>query len=395
MSTMSKGRGKLYTHLLEDKNIKRWYNNVARGSVITADIYLRRLGKFCKDYKVTPQKLLRLNEKNIYNLLLDAVSDLEEKEKAGKYIAHLVTTVKSWLEHNGKTITRKIKITGTTKTPTLKKERTPAQPELKKIFMTANSQVRVACALLAYSGLRIQSIGNYKGNDGLQICDIPELEIKDKNVKFNKIPILVRVRSELSKAGHHYFTFLCEEGCEYLREYLLERMRKGEKITENIAIVTPKIQTKTFISSSNVGDMIRKALRKTGFQWRPYVLRSYFDTQLMLAESKGLVIRDYRTFWMGHKGDIEHTYTTNKGRLQNQVVEDMREAYARSQEFLQTKTPDLPKEKEIKRMFIMELLKVAGYTEKEIEKMKTDNLSDDDVKKVIRDRLLGVKYSQP
>jgi len=31
---------------------------------------------------------------------------------------------------------------------------------------------------------------------------------------------------------------------------------------------------------------------------RAYVLRSYFDTQLMLAESKGLVIRDYRQFWM-------------------------------------------------------------------------------------------------
>jgi hypothetical protein len=30
---------------------------------------------------------------------------------------------------------------------------------------------------------------------------------------------------------------------------------------------------------------------------------------------------------MGHKGDIEHTYTTNKGVLPPNVVEDMREAY--------------------------------------------------------------------
>ena len=28
----------------------------------------------------------------------------------------------------------------------------------------------------------------------------------------------------------------------------------------------------------------------------PYVLRAYFDTQLMLAESKGLVLEDYRSF---------------------------------------------------------------------------------------------------
>lgn len=37
---------------------------------------------------------------------------------------------------------------------------------------------------------------------------------------FNKIPTMVIVRSELSKAGHQYFTFLSEEGYEYLKDYL-------------------------------------------------------------------------------------------------------------------------------------------------------------------------------
>lgn len=49
----------------------------------------------------------------------------------------------------------------------------------------------------------------------------------------------------------------------------------------------------------------------------------------MLAESKELVLRDYRQFWMGHKGDMEARYTTNKGRLPNEVIEDMRKAYER------------------------------------------------------------------
>ena len=44
----------------------------------------------------------------------------------------------------------------------------------------------------------------------------------------------------------------------------------------------------------------------------------------MLAESKGLVLRDYRQFWMGHKGDIENRYTTNKQKLPETVIEDMR-----------------------------------------------------------------------
>jgi hypothetical protein len=32
-----------YLHLLEDPEVKRWHQNVARGSRITADVYLRRL----------------------------------------------------------------------------------------------------------------------------------------------------------------------------------------------------------------------------------------------------------------------------------------------------------------------------------------------------------------
>ena len=43
----------------------------------------------------------------------------------------------------------------------------------------------------------------------------------------------------------------------------------------------------------------------------------------MLAESKGMVLRDYRQFWMGHKGDIENRYTTNKQKLPESVIEDM------------------------------------------------------------------------
>jgi DNA modification methylase len=90
------------------------------------------------------------------------------------------------------------------------------------------------------------------------------------------------------------------------KEYLVERIRSGENLTKRSSILGPKTTAKRFISTTYIGDTIRKAIRKAGFSWQPYVLRSYFDTQLMLAESKGHLLRDYRTLWMGHKGDIEH-----------------------------------------------------------------------------------------
>ncbi|MDH3362022.1 MAG: hypothetical protein OEL56_06535 [Nitrosopumilus sp.] len=69
---------------------------------------------------------------------------------------------------------------------------------------------------------------------------------------------------------------------------------------------------------------------------RPYVLRAYFDTQLLLAESHGKMTHAYRQFFMGHKGDIEDRYTTNKGRLTDEMIADMRRAYMDSQQFLCT-----------------------------------------------------------
>jgi hypothetical protein len=199
---------------------------------------------------------------------------------------------------------------------------------------------------------------------------------------------MVVVRRELSKAGHQYFTFLSEEGCEYLKNYLEERMMEGEKISAESPIITPKLRMKPFIRTVNIGDIIREALRRAGFPWRPYVLRAYFDTQLMLAESKGLVLRDYRQFWMGHKGDIENRYTTNKCRLPESVIEDMREAYRRSQDYLQTIRPEAGREKLVEE-FRRQLLLVAGFTPKEVDEINIASLSDDEFQDMVRRRLMG------
>jgi len=144
---------------------------------------------------------------------------------------------------------------------------------------------------------------------------------------------------------------------------LEERIREEEEITKDSPIITPKLRMKLFIRAVNIGDIIRGAIRGAGFPWRPYVLRSYFDTQLMLAESKGLVLRDYRKFWMGHKGDIENRYTANKARLPESVIENMREAYKRSHDYLQTTKPETTEEK-LKEAFRKQLLLVAGFNER-------------------------------
>ncbi|MHB8602818.1 MAG: hypothetical protein ACYC6W_03165 [Nitrosotalea sp.] len=59
-----------------------------------------------------------------------------------------------------------------------------------------------------------------------------------------------------------------------------------------------------------------------------------FDTQLLISESRGKIAHDFRVFFMGHKGSIEAKYTTNKSILSKLLTDEMREAFRKSQEFL-------------------------------------------------------------
>lgn len=377
-----------HRHLLGDRTAKRWYDNLARGSEITADVYLRRLGAFCEENRLTPATLASMSSRKIEDLLMDYVT-AKEKKHAGSYLQTTIKVVKSWLNYNDVELRHKIKIRGVNETPTLKEERVPTKEELRRILLSASKQARVASILLAHGGLRPESIGDYRGRDGVTVRDLPELKIGGGEVNFEVIPAKVIVRPNLSKARHQYFTFLTEEACGYLKDYLEERTRNGEKLSPDSAIVRPKVAKKPFIRTVNIGDMMRLAIRKAGYPWRPYVLRSYFDTQLMLAESKGLVLRDYRMFWMGHKGDIENRYTTNKHRLPESVIEDMREAYKRSQDYLQTTKGEIGEEK-IKEAFKKQLLAVAGLSEEEVAKYDLANMTDEELHNLVRQRLLGV-----
>lgn len=386
-------RGEKYLKLLDNKDVKRWFENVARGSKITADVYLRRLGYFCTEYKVTPSQLVKMKDKVRYSLFMDMVTDLESKGKAGSYVHSIIKALKSWLSYHDPLLAMKlkIKIKNSKDTPTLQNERTPTIDELRKIILSSTKITRVACAMMAFSGIRPQVLGNYLGNDGLTLGDLPDLVIEGESVKFQKIPAMITVRKELSKGGNNYFTFIGDEGCEYILDYLNDRVRDGEVLDKSSPLMNPRKAKKTFITTSKIREGIRNSIRDAGFNWRPYVLRAYFDTQLMLAESKGFILRDYRAFWMGHAGDIEHRYTINKGKLSPQVIEDIREAYGRAQNLLQTKTPAGPNEEQVKSMFHKELLKVVGYTDEDIIKMDAGNLSDEKVQEAIKQRLVTTK----
>ncbi len=129
-----------------------------------------------------------------------------------------------------------------------RKREYPTQDELGLIFRSGDKKQRMESVLIAHSGARPEVEGNYKGLDGSESRSSRNGDSKDGTVKFLKIPTIVIIRNELSKAGHEYFSFLSEEGCSYLKEYVEERLRKGEEADKGISGHYAKEDAKAFPS---------------------------------------------------------------------------------------------------------------------------------------------------
>ena len=331
--------------MLTNPEIKRWYDNLARGSEITADVRLRRLDMFCRIHEMTPMELADLGTRDLraaINLLEDHITWMEDKGYAPGYTSGFVKTFKSWMSHFDVEIKRRIKIRNPNQTPTLKDEKVPDAREMSELFARSSLRSAVMMSLMSKSGLRPEVMGNHDGTDGLQMRDLPDVIIHQGIAKCVKTPSRIIVREELSKARHQYFTFLTRSGTDRLLAYLNERLARGEPLHGNSPVIAPDHRRMhnnarqtygMFLQTRQISKEIRKVFRPR-FRWRPYVLRAYFDTQLLIAESKGKMAHDFRVFFMGHKGSMEARYTTNKGMLPEMLTSEMYDAFARSEKFL-------------------------------------------------------------
>ncbi len=331
--------------LLSNQDIQRWYDNLARSSVVTAEVRLRKLGKFCENNNMTPRELIELGLKDpraVADLLEDNITTLERKRYAPQYIKTVITAVKSWLHHFDIEVKRRIKIANVDATPTLADERVPETSELTELFNRADLRAGAVISLMGKAGLRPQVLGNHNATDGLMIQDLPELEVINGIARFTKIPARVIVRSTLSKAGHKYFSFITETGAEKIIAYLNQRMIDGEILGPESPVIVPfskykrfrgKNEGRKFLCTAIIERDVRDTMRPR-FKWRPYVLRAFFDTQLLIAESRGKIAHDFRVFFMGHTGSMEAKYTTNKSILPKALTDEMYESFKKCQEFL-------------------------------------------------------------
>ena len=321
----------------EGEQLQRWRANVANGSQLYADISFRRLLAFAKDVKSTPTTIGEMEVADLRRSIEDYLAREKKRGHTGGYIATTLKAVRSWRIYCGKPVVEGLKVPNTTLSPRTDRESMPTQEDLRRVFLAATPHERVAIALMAFGGVRPQVLGSYDGTDGLMLGDLPELRIEKQTVSFDKTPAIVRVRAKNSKTKNAYFTFIGEEGCLAVKQYLEQRIIGGEKLGAMSDLVHPERANKRFVTTTKVGVAVRRAMRAAGLDQRPYVWRAYFLSRLLEASNAGKVSDRYAEFWAGHTGDVtaKH-YTTGRAILPSSMIEDMRMAYKRCEPFLST-----------------------------------------------------------
>ena len=268
--------------------------------------------------------------------------------RAPSYVQNYRKTMTSWLRHNSLPFfdLRKLNMGDVRSTPTIEDESLPSPDQLRRVISRATLRGRAIIGLVAFAGLRFEVLGNNEGTDGLRLKDLPDFEVGEGKVTVRRTPARVKVRAKLSKTRRRYFSFLTAEGAEMVRVYLQDRLDRGEELTQDSPIIrcTPGREFggrrvnganygSPFIVSRNIAREVKRSFGKE-IRSRPYVLRSFFNTTLLIARSRaGMPPRDYRTFWMGHVGDIEATYSMNKHPTP-EFIEEQRRAFEAAEPYL-------------------------------------------------------------
>lgn len=389
---------------LADPDAEKWYRAMARKSRITADVNYRRLRAFCEQMGVDPAGILKRarRQTDIRDLLDRFVEQEAEKKRAAWYIHSSVIAVKSWLRFNDRPLRLQVELPSNTVSARREDERVPTREELRSVLLAAKPHERAVVVLMAHAGLRPGAIGSYLGDDGLRMKDLPDLHYSGDGCRapkaelhepgrfvFGKIPARVRVRPSSSKAKHQYLTFLGEEPCGYLAQYLEQRAAQGETVGPESSVAHPRYSDKQFVRALNISARIRRLFKSAGLTDtkgrtpRPYVLRQYFLNRCLEAQSQTGVPDRFVEFWAGHKGDVTaQSYTTGLPNLPESLLEEMRTSYHKCEPFLSTITA--PANDGGGDRILRALLITAGRSEEEVRKLDLGAMSDAEIVALVR-----------
>ena len=371
---------------LADPDIRRWHKD--HRSASTADVQLAQLELFCRRTGANPQELVRLGRdqlsrksRSFQDVVTQWVDEMRAASRPDSYIALNYAAIRSWLKYNDAAPQWKPALIVRSGTK-VDGEQVPTIEDWRRVLSLTDTRGRAALLLLLSTGVRIGVLANRYSTNGLRFRDFPEFDTT--KLRFARTPFLVKVPPELSKTKRRYATFGTAEAARAIEAYASERASRGEQISPSSPVITVDKRARfdrrrrsadgaVFLTEEGLSTDIKKTLKVAIPENtpRPYVTRAWNSTQLLLAESKGLITRDVRESLLGHSLGVSGRYNLDK-KWRADLVDEMRDSCQRCEPFLST----VPVKDERETLSQMEkvMLMGLGYSEEELASVDFETL---------------------
>ncbi|MGI0053155.1 MAG: hypothetical protein ACRECR_02700 [Thermoplasmata archaeon] len=380
--------------LLSDPTILSWWEARSLRSRLNADQLVRQLGLLLERLKLTPRDVVALAKKDpdrLRDLLVRDAAALKREGRLDSYIHQFSAGLKSYLRFH------RVSFDGfpslsPIKGASLTAERVPTPEELGRVLEKLTPRGRVTALFMAHAGLRPGSLASYQGEAGLTLGDLPELRL-GRTPDFVEQPFVVLVPALLSKTRQLYTTFGSAQLGTALLSYLEQRRAGGEQLGPGSAILAPPLLrgaalrsrqearfSKGFLTTTAAVKEVRDALQSTvpeGVRWRPYVLRAFCSSRLLMAEGGGKISRDLREAILGHDTGVAGRYNVGK-TWGVDMLRDARAAYKRAEPYLLTSSAPTESSEAVTRALRL-LLAARGVPESKLEGLDLTGKSDEEI----------------
>jgi integrase len=380
----------------------------------TKKAYTVHLLRFCKFYSTNPDQLLKVNSKDLKEMILNYVLNMRKtaknsagKPKRGQISVNSVKTyikgIESFCNEHEISLPWK-KISKYYPEDVTNEYRSYTRDEILKLLTVADLRDRCIILLMASSGVRVGAISNLnlkslkKVDDGLGI-----LTVYGKSKKST------------------YDTLVTPECMSTIEEYLTQRRKFGETLNDHSVLIRDKypiyskrVNIPMRLTPGTINNQMRLLVRRAVLPFEElqpdHAFRKFFDTALMNSD----VHPQFKEMMMGHSIRLDDIYydkknavssnklrleymkatdalTINDGfRLRKQIVdledklkntpkiERLQEQLANKiieQDSMKQTLEKLQKEKELQNQYIKERKNESHENKKEIEIMREEVIS--------------------
>ena len=331
---------------------------------------------FCSYLEMLPDDALSCLRKNdIYKVLDGYVAWMLKDKFAPNSLRNRLSAVKKFLAINDFELDNakmRVKV-DLPRYHAVTVDRVPTPEELRSVLIHTDSRGKTLVTMLASSGMRV---GEF-------------LTLRVKDIDLSKNPATVYLRAEVTKDRQQRYCFISDEAATFLKDFLRDRINNpGDYIFPTSTRGQEHKTGNLPMSYWNADHIFSLALRNAGLEEKDdqgrdtihiHCLRKFFFTQMLQPLG-----RDIAEALMGHKLFLDSAY-------RRYTEDQMREFYLKGMDAV---TIMLRKrgmnQDEINKSFRrLILMQVAGYSAEEVDKLDLSSIKDEDLQKMVRERLLG------